>query len=631
VYRHYFLKYLIIVLLLFSHPAFSQYVLNGSARSVSCNCYTLTPATNFQSGSVWNGNKISLRNPFDFWFNVYLGCSDTGADGIVFMLQPLSTSIGSSGEGMGFGGVSPSIGIALDTYANSNLNDPSYDHISIQANGIINHNSDLAGPVPISTLSNNVEDCQWHKLRISWDPSTNWLRAYFDGVLRVEKQVDLIATIFNNDPMVYWGFSGATGGEVNLQQFCTALDPVFSNNNGCAGSTIQFISHSESFAPIASYTWDFGDGTSSAVQDPPPHIYNQPGNYPVKLKIKGLDGCENDTIVTVTIGSLPMAKFQVNDTCYPNTPTVLTQGNNFAVGWEWTLDGTRLPGQQPVLDNLPPGSHQLQLVLSSLYNCSAPDTANVSFRILPRPEVKMDFMQLCRAFTFSGIQEDSQTTIGQWNWRFGDGKNAAIQNPVYQYTASGQYPALLWAVAANGCSSDTVRQLIDVPSVRAFAGHDTTVISNLPFTLHAQGNGNFLWTPATGLSNPAIPDPVVTLTEKQTYVLTVTTREGCVARDTVNIRVMTGPMIYMPDAFTPNGDQLNDLLRPVYVGISKLERFAIYNRWGEMVFTTTDMAKGWDGKTGGQPAASGGFVWMIKGTNYLGQPVFLKGTVTLIK
>jgi gliding motility-associated-like protein len=94
---------------------------------------------------------------------------------------------------------------------------------------------------------------------------------------------------------------------------------------------------------------------------------------------------------------------------------------------------------------------------------------------------------------------------------------------------------------------------------------------------------------------------------------------------------MTGPMIYMPDAFTPNGDQLNDLLRPVYVGISKLERFAIYNRWGEMVFTTTDMAKGWDGKTGGQPAASGGFVWMIKGTNYLGQPVFLKGTVTLIK
>ena len=105
----------------------------------------------------------------------------------------------------------PSIGISLDTYQNLPHNDPAYDHISIQANGNIVHGSDLAGPIPASSISDNIEDCSWHVLRIKWDPVTYTLSTYFDGVFRLSTQTDLVATIFNNDPLVYWGFSGATG------------------------------------------------------------------------------------------------------------------------------------------------------------------------------------------------------------------------------------------------------------------------------------------------------------------------------------------------------------------------------------------------------------------------------------
>ncbi|RYZ59043.1 MAG: PKD domain-containing protein, partial [Chitinophagaceae bacterium] len=310
---------LTLLLLLFISPAFGQYILNGSAQKVSCNCYTLTEETTNQSGSVWNSNKINLTQSFDYWFNVYLGRLDAnGADGIVFMLQPISTSVGSNGAGMGFGGVVPSVGVALDTWQNFDLNDPDFDHISIQVNGNINHAADLAGPVAASATANNIEDGRWHQLRITWDAAAKTLSAYFDNDLRLQKTVDLVATVFNNDPAVYWGFTGATGGSFNRQQFCTALDPVITTSTNvnavCEGEPLQFLDASQSFAPITNYTWTFGDGTTSTEKEPQ-HSYASSGSYPVTLRIKGQDGCERDSTFTVTVGSVPKGVLTVRDTC----------------------------------------------------------------------------------------------------------------------------------------------------------------------------------------------------------------------------------------------------------------------------------------------------------------------------
>jgi hypothetical protein len=86
----------------------------------------LTPETNFVAGSIWNGTKISLLQSFDVVARVYLGCKDVnGADGMVFGFQPISTSIGTAGGGMGFANIVPSIGIEIDTYQNTDFGDPS--------------------------------------------------------------------------------------------------------------------------------------------------------------------------------------------------------------------------------------------------------------------------------------------------------------------------------------------------------------------------------------------------------------------------------------------------------------------------------------------------------------------------
>jgi gliding motility-associated-like protein len=632
-------KLILLLCLLSGKFSFSQYILNGSAQQISCNCYTLTPATQTQSGSVWNANKISLNNPFDFWFNVFLGCNDNGADGIVFILQPISTSIGSTGEGMGFGGVTPSIGIALDTYQNSNLNDPVFDHISIQSNGDLNHANDLAGPVAISSLSDNVEDCQWHRLRISWDPAAKWLRAYFDGVLRVEKQVDLISTIFNNAPEVYWGFTGATGGEVYVQQFCTALNPVITTNltidTACAGSTIQFGSQSESFAPIVSYNWDFGDGSNSTLINPPPHLYATPGIYAVNLKIKGLDGCENDSTKNILIASRPSAALSIPDTCFSSSPRIIFQSDNYGVNYQWMVDGMFVSNDsQPLLNDLSAGSHTAELIVASPYNCGPPATANVNFFIKPLPQVDAVAADGCidLPIHFEGHQLDNETTITQWNWDLGDSSSSSLQNIPHSYAQPGAYGIKLWANASNGCTSDTVKKIIHINSAFAFAGNDTVVVRNLPFPMHGTGNSNdFQWWPAVGLSDANIADPIATLTAYQDYVLTVTTPEGCIAKDTIHIKAIDGPMIYVPSVFTPNADGLNDRLHPIYVGILQLEKFAVYNRWGQLVFSTSDTKKGWDGSVGGKKAATGTYVWIATARNYLNQPLILKGTTTIIR
>ncbi len=633
----------IILLSLASLATRAQYTLNGNAVKNSCNCYTLTNAANTQSGSVWNNTKIDLRQPFDFWFNVYLGCKDAdGADGIVFMLQPISTSLGASGGGLGFAGVTPSVGILLDTWQNTEDNDPAFDHISIQTNGVIRHGSDLAGPVQASSINANIEDCQWHVLRISWDPVSQYIRSYFDGELRVEARSDLIANIFNNDPLVYWGFSAATGGSNNLQQFCTALNPVFStslgaNNISCNLDPILFSSQSQSFGPIQSYYWNFGDGSSSTLPNPPPKTYSQPGIYEAKLVITGLDGCISDTLrKTITIGSKPVANFIVADTCAGDPPRITDLSSN-SVGqineWSWLLNGSVVSGvQQPQFFDLPAGSPEFGLVVKSVYGCLS-DTIRKNALLHPVPTFNTITPDAClnQLVPLQANRTENASTISSWNWNFGDGGSGNVQNPSHAFNKVGNFTIKTWAVSDKGCVSDTVINTLRIIEARAFAGNDTILLKNVPGMLHGSGGATYSWSPATGLSDPNIANPVATLTDDQTYTLTVTTSEGCTDTDDIRITVFKGSAIYVPTGFTPNNDGLNDLIRPRYIGITSVDHFTIYNRWGQQVFFTRQLQEGWDGKIKGVLQPMGTYVWMLKATDAVGKEYQMKGSFILIR
>lgn len=617
---------------------FSQYIMNGTTTKDSCNCYTLTTPIQYQTGSVWQGTKINLTDSFDYSLKVFLGCNPNGADGVAFVLQPVSTNLGSLGEGWGFQGIKPSIGISLDTYANPG--DPDYDNIAIHANGDIDNTKDLAGPIPASATSNNIKDCNWHDFRIKWDPLTHTLSTWFDGAPRLSIQKDLVADIFSNNPMVYWGFSGSTGQLFNLQKFCTPLTSAaitgLVDSTGCVGTPVIFKDSSVSYTTIQNFYWDFGDGTSSTLQNPPPHYYPNPGTYLVTHSITAKDNCTSPFLSkTITVLSSPTLSLKVFDTCkgiFPRIDINSSITSSEINKWQWNLDGTVLSDtSSPDFTQLLPGNHSIALMLTNNIECNT-NLSSSNFIINPLPQITFNASDGCIniPIAFAAQQTGTIPVINRWLWNFGDGDSSNQQNTQHIFASEGNYNVQLTAEDVKGCSSEFSESVL-ANAAYANAGKDTVVLINTDFQLQGSGGTRFEWSPSTGLNNPDIPNPVGNLSSDMRYLLTVETAEGCTDTASVKVTVVKNTAVFVPNAFTPNNDGLNDIIRPYLVGIKTLNYFTIYNRWGQKVFSTNEMGKGWNGYFNGKIIDNSEYAWVLKAIDITGKAYNLKGTFILIK
>ncbi len=622
----------------------NPYHINGNATQDNCNCYTLTPDQLRQSGSVWNIYKIDLTQPIDFKFSVNLGnIDDLGADGIVFVLQPVSTSLGSQGGGLGFEGIKPSIGITLDTWQNTEVNDPTFDHIAIQANGDLNHVSvnNLAGPVTILEGRDNAEDGQWHLLSIQWDPATQLLAAEVDGRPRVSVKLDLVKTIFNNDPMVFWGFTASTGGAKNLQRFCTALNPGIKNMTGqetCFGKPVNFRDSSSSFSKIVKWFWDFGDGSTDTLPQPPPHDYAAPGYYTLKLNILGNDGCLSDTLKQkITVGTEPFGKIGYAPHPYcEGDPLQLLDSSGVEYGtvntWIWsTPSGIFLTKNPSIPDGLPAGMQTVTLKVRTLEGCIASPVSR-SFEVLNKPKVDFSFNNACAGdpVNLNASNLDPSLEITKWIWKLGDGRmDSSGSKLTISYPQGKDYVVSIITQGVNGCISREPRHTVSIYQTFARVGADTIIAMGQPLPLHASGGVFYNWSPSNFLDDPTSADPISTPDQDVRYVLTAYTPAGCPSTDTISIRVFKGPEIYVPTAFTPNGDGLNDILHILPIGV-KLDYFRVYNRWGQQVFETNDARIGWNGLTRGS-IIPGNYAWVTAGRDFKGNLIKKTGLVTLIQ
>ena len=143
---------------------------------------------------------------------------------------------------------------------------------------------------------------------------------------------------------------------------------------------------------------------------------------------------------------------------------------------------------------------------------------------------------------------------------------------------------------------------------------------------------HYEWSPGPPLLNNAnIADPVAMLTASTTFSLIVEDALGCKGYDTVTIKIFKPTDIYVPSAFTPNGDGLNDILRPLGTVIERLDYFRIYNRYGQLIFETSNLSKGWDGTYKGERQTTGNYIWILKARDRKRAIITMKGNVILIR
>jgi hypothetical protein len=193
-----------------------EFKLGGTARILNDECIRLTPDVQFASGSAWYENAIDLSRPFQITVCLVFGKNDElGADGIGFIFHPTMRT-GYRGEGMGFAGLYPSLGIEFDTYQNYHLADPEPDHVSINVNGQPHHFASVVGPEAVP----NLEDGKKHLLWINWDPLEKRLTVQLDGEDRAILDADIVKEVFNGNPTVFWGVPAATGRETNYHDIC---------------------------------------------------------------------------------------------------------------------------------------------------------------------------------------------------------------------------------------------------------------------------------------------------------------------------------------------------------------------------------------------------------------------------
>lgn len=337
-------------------------------------------------------------------------------------------------------------------------------------------------------------------------------------------------------------------------------------------------------------------------------------------------GCVNIDSVFVDVRSF------VTLNAGPDTTICLTDSVRFNINsdglrFRWTPTAGM---NNPNLKNptVRPTGTTTYSVTGNIGKCATTD--NIVVRTVPYPTV---FTQGDTTICYDDTTQIFASGGSRYVWTPANSLSASdIPNPIaFPLTTTVYRVAVFENLGCPKPSFDSVRVTV-VPPIPAFAGNDTAIVLGQPLQLRATGGSIYRWTPTTGLSNPNIANPVATLSNDITYTVRVSIPLGCFAFDTMNVKVFfTDPDIFVPTAFTPNGDGKNDKLKPIPVGVQSMDYFRVYNRYGQQVFSTTVIGEGWDGKINGTEQGTNTYTWYVQGTDYLGKRIFKKGTSTLIR
>ncbi|MEJ7625672.1 MAG: PKD domain-containing protein [Ferruginibacter sp.] len=394
---------------------------------------------------------------------------------------------------------------------------------------------------------------------------------------------------------------------------------------------------------ITTWNWTFGDGNTGSYTNGNPfiHPYTTFGNYTVQLVTVSDSGCTSTPAQKViSIHAMPVTNFNLPaSVCLPggiatfkNTTTV---ADNSSLSYQWDF-GDLTPGSSATDAShvyAANASYNVRLTATTSFGCTN-DKVKTFSAFFDKPVANFSATpdKLCQGVStvFNDLSSAPNSSILSRLWIFGDGTTSSDVNPVKTYRDSGTYNVKLVVKSQEGCISDTFSYLVTVYQQPVIdAGPSFVVPQGTMLQFKAVSNSTlftYMWSPAIGLSDNTVLNPMLQANNDATYILTATGNGNCTATDQLTVKILKP--VKIPNAFSPNGDGSNDTWQLDNLKDYPGATVQVFNRYGQLVYNTVSYTSPWDGTMKGKPLPVATYYYIIDLKNGF-KP--LNGSITLIR
>ncbi|MEO1438029.1 MAG: PKD domain-containing protein, partial [Bacteroidota bacterium] len=416
---------------------------------------------------------------------------------------------------------------------------------------------------------------------------------------------------------------------------------------GCTPHTVFFENNS---FPINGYDifWDFGNGIRDTATVSPTTTYELQGLYDVTLTIISPLGCESMETFDgmIKVDTVPTAQFDWNyENCqvgWTNFTDLSIENDGRIVDWIWDFgDGNTSDFQSPYHDYDTAGLYDVSLIVTDFNLCA--DTISQEVLWYPPADIDIDVDDYlgCNPHPVTFINNTTPREEYTAFWNFGDDTTSEAWEPSHVYADPGDYDVTISVNNPINCLvTETVEDMVRItpPPVSDFVfnpNNPTNFDPEVTFTELSEHADIWLWDFGNGDISSEM-DPVYSYPDTGIYPVTLVVGQLSGCTDSLTQFVDVSPLFtyFLPNAFTPNDDQLNDEFRGTGLveTISSFEML-IWNRWGEAVFQTSNPNEGWNGRknNSGNDSPQGVYVYTVKILSGRGEEFTYEGFVTLVR
>lgn len=404
------------------------------------------------------------------------------------------------------------------------------------------------------------------------------------------------------------------------------VEASFTADAQCTFTPLQFIDNSVSDdGVINNWNWNFGDGTTENAQNPT-HQFTNPGNALVELMVETDLGCKDTFSAPVTVYPTTLPNPTPADTfvCDLDTVQLSAGANGIAYTWSPDYEINNLNSANPKVSPNVTTTYVVQL--TNEFNCIGTDSVVIQVTDTVIATAWPD-TTVCAG---QPVQLHAEGAV-YYHWTpadevfFKQSRNAYYARPFETSTY------VVYSYIGSCFDVDTVHiQALPIPFVQTSEAQ--TINQGDTAFLHATGADVYSWSPAITLSDANSSDPLAFPLITTSYIVTGSLENGCSISDTTIVYVTHDHYLYIPNAFSPNGDGVNDRFAFFTKGIRDILYVRVYNRWGEKVFESEDWdLSAWDGTYRGKAAPVGVYVYVIQAETFDNDVLQETGNISLLR